>query len=100
MNPSNPNNGGKWSAFQNLGYDVKSDSGRAFGANDVISQVRSQLPKTQATPNGTSPFGPRVEVDVSITGPNGSTGTLVTIWQYDNGSAVPRLITNYLKVHS
>jgi hypothetical protein len=44
-------------------------------------------------------FGRRFEVDIPITGPNGRSGTLLTVWQFDKGSTTPRMITNLLKVH-
>lgn len=48
----------------------------------------------------TSLFGPRFEVKVVIVGPNGKNGTLQTVWQYDQGSDTPRLVTNWLEVHT
>lgn len=33
-----------------------------------------------------------------VTGPNGKSGKLVTIWQIDRGTSVPRMITNWLEV--
>jgi hypothetical protein len=105
MDPDNPNNRtkkddpqtGKWVDFQKLGYDVMTPEGRAAGAQDVMNQVREELPNQPAVFDKTTPFGPRYEVDIPITGPNGKTGKLVTIWQYDAGSTEPRLVTNWLK---
>jgi hypothetical protein len=99
MDPTNPNNGGKWQAFEELGYDVHNPTGRQAGAQNVMSQLRDTLDDTPATLGKTSTHGQRFEVRVQIQGPNGKNGTLVTVWQYDNGSSSPRLITNWLEVH-
>jgi uncharacterized protein YukE len=108
MDPDNPNNRtkkddpntGKWVAFRDLGYDVSTPEARTASAQDVMDQVRDELPDLPAQPTKVTPFGSRYEVDVPIKGPNGKEGTLVTVWQYDNGSTAPRLVTNFLKVHS
>lgn len=108
MDPDNPNNRtkkddpntGKWVAFKDIGYDVSTPEGRTASAQDVMDQVRDELPNLPAKSTKVTPFGSRYEVDVPIKGPNGKEGTLVTVWQYDNGSTVPRLVTNFLKVHS
>ena len=99
MDPANPRNNGKWTAFRDLGYDTATVTGRDEAADDVVSQMRAQLSTAVAIPRPASPYGRRVEVSTILRGPNGRTGTLVTVWQYDIGSTVPRLITNFLKVH-
>ena len=58
-----------------------------------------QLDRLPATEGKQSVFGRRFEVEIPITGPNGRPGTLFTAWQVDSGSAAPRMITNWLKVH-
>jgi Pretoxin HINT domain/Pre-toxin TG len=99
MDPNNVNNEGKWKAFDELGYDVHTESGRKSGAQDVIEQIRRQIQEKPANPARDTAFGSRFTVDIPIQGPNGRTGTLQTTWQYDNGSETPRLITNWLKTH-
>jgi uncharacterized protein YukE len=99
MDPNNPRNEGKWKAWSELGYDVDDLSNRANAADDVTRQVREQLDRLPATEGRQSVFGRRFEVEIPITGPNGRPGTLFTVWQVDSGSAVPRMITNWLKVH-
>ncbi len=99
LNPDHPKNEGKWRAFDQLGYDVQSGSGRQAATDDVMNQIRAKLPDSEAMPVRGSAFGSRFEVDVTITGPNGKTGTLVTIWQIDKGGDSARLITTYLWVH-
>jgi hypothetical protein len=99
MDPGNPNNGGKWKAWLQLGYDVDDLTNRTAASDDVIRQVREQLESLPAQAGKETGFGRRFEVSVPITGPNGRTGTLFTVWQFDQGSTTPRMITNLLKVH-
>lgn len=99
MNPDNPKNLGKWLAFEALGYNVQDGSMREIAAQEMISKIRDRLSLTPAIQNKISPYGIRFEVQIPIQGINGQTGTLITIWQFDNNSDVPRLITNWLEVH-
>lgn len=96
MDQGNPNNAGKWTAWRDIGYDVNTTAGRAAATDDVIAQLGRQLAPGHATYQGEFPGGPRYEMDTIINGPSGQ-GTLKTIWQIEDG--VPRLITNWLKVH-
>jgi filamentous hemagglutinin len=72
---------------------------RAAASEDVIRQVRDQLDRLPAREGKSTDFGRRFEVEIPITGPNGRSGTLFTVWQFDKGSTTPRMITNLLKVH-
>jgi hypothetical protein len=99
MDPGNPNNNGKWKAWSQLGYDVDDLTNRAAASEDVIRQVRDQLDRLPAREGKSTDFGRRFEVEIPITGPNGRSGTLFTVWQFDKGSTTPRMITNLLKVH-
>jgi hypothetical protein len=99
MDPTNPRNEGKWKAWSQLGYDVDDLSNRASATDDVMRQVREQLDRLPASEGTQSMFGRRFEVEIPIVGPNGRPGTLFTAWQVDSGSATPRMITNWLKVH-
>ncbi|MEA2616525.1 MAG: hypothetical protein QOE72_2308, partial [Chloroflexota bacterium] len=49
MNESHPANGGKWVAWNDVGYSIDSASGRAAAAQDVMRQLDAQLPETTAT---------------------------------------------------
>ncbi len=93
-------NNGKFAAFSRVGYKVNTHEGRLRAAVDVTSQVRAYL---ATLPPAKDPqmthHGSRLTVDVPLRGPNGRTGTLVAVWQYDHGSDLPKLITNYLKEH-
>jgi hypothetical protein len=86
MDPNNLKNNGKWKAFEALGYDVRSDAVRQRATQDVTEAKMTQ-------------HGRRFQVRTPITGLNGKEGTLVTTWQFDVGSDVPRLIANWLEVH-
>jgi hypothetical protein len=99
MNPSNAGNAGKWQAIQEVGYALHEPGERSAAAADVMGQLRQQLPTSSAQAGKASTFGPRYQVRVPITGPNGKTGTLVTQWQVDQGATAPRLIANWLEVH-
>lgn len=98
MDANNPNNKGKWKAWGVLGYDVSTPSRRSAAAQDVMAQIERELPNQIATFDKINPHGVVYEIVIPITGPNGRSGMLVTYWQYDAGSDIPRLITNYLKV--
>lgn len=98
MDPTNPKNGGKWEAWEELGYDVQTPEGRTSATQDVTNQLQKELADNPAINPKETAFGMRFEVDVPITGPNGQQEALVTIWPYDTGSDIPRLITNWLKV--
>jgi len=99
MDPGNSRNGGKWKAWSQLGYDVDDLTNRTAAADDVIRQIRDQLESLPARAGKQTDFGRRFEVNVPVTGPNGRKGTLFTVWQFDEGSTTPRMITNLLKVH-
>ncbi|PSF33618.1 hypothetical protein C7H19_19725 [Aphanothece hegewaldii CCALA 016] len=98
MNPNNPNNQGKWIAFATIGYEVRNANGRYSAAQDIINQLRFQLSNIPAILDESSIYGIRFEVQVVIIGANGRRGILVTKWQIDNNTDIPKLTTNWLKV--
>lgn len=98
MNPNNPNNQGKWMAFAAVGYNVKNAQGRYSAAQDIINQLRFQLDNIPAILDKPSIYGIRFEVQIIIVGANGRQGILVTKWQIDNDTDIPKLTTNWLKV--
>jgi uncharacterized protein DUF6883/type VII secretion system ESX-1 substrate len=100
MDPGNARNRGKWKVWSELGYDVDDLTNRAAASDDVIRQVREQLERLPAREGRDTQYGRRFEVEIPITGPNGRSGTLFTAWQFDAGSTIPRMITNWLKVHA
>jgi hypothetical protein len=99
MNREHPQNDGKWKAWADLGYSIDSPEDRAAAAKDVSAQLSAQLAAASATLTSKTQYGPRIEVRTEVVGPNGRTGTLVTLWQYDSGLDTPRLVTNWLKTH-
>lgn len=99
MNPANIGSQNKWMAFAAIGYNVHHAESRWNAAQNVIQQLQASLPGAPATPGRSAQYGQRYQVCTQITGPNGKTGTLVTIWQIDRGKNEPRLITNWLEAH-
>ena len=68
---------------------------------DLKQAILAGLPHTAATPQRETPFGKKYTVIVPVTGPNGRTADVMTVWQFDrlSGGAlrdVPRLVTLYL----
>ncbi len=61
----------------------------------IISKVNGGTAKLVKTHD--TEFGPRYTFEIPVTGPNGNTKTVVVVYQIDNDSGIPRLITNYLK---
>lgn len=98
MDPANPRNEGKWEAWTQLGYDL--DTRRGEAATDVSRQLRHQLPDAPISGDLDTAFGPRRSTRTTVIGPNGRAATLVCVWQYDHGSTRPRMITNWLEVHT
>ncbi|MBM3239058.1 hypothetical protein FJZ31_22425 [Candidatus Poribacteria bacterium] len=99
MNPHHPENQGKADGFKQLGYDVDIFEGRIAAMLDVVVQLRAKLKESPALLSRKTFYGLWYEVRTEITGPNGKKGTLATLWQYDIGTSVPRLLTNWLEVH-
>jgi hypothetical protein len=97
MDRDNPNNDGKWSAWDAIGFDVETTGGRQTATDDVLDQLKNQLGGTPATAGRKAEWGGRFEVGTIVSGPSGQ-GTLRTVWQVEGG--IPRLITNWLEVHS
>lgn len=97
MAPENPNNDGKHEAWIALGYDL--GPGRRRAAEDVMRQLCQLLPATRVSGRTETEYGPRYSTRTRVVGPNGRTGTLVSVWQFDRGSEDPRMITHWLEVH-
>jgi hypothetical protein len=73
------------------------------GANweQLRRAILDGLPACEATPLSQTPFGRKYGVVVPVTGPNGRTADVMTVWQYDrlpDGAfgAAPQLATLYL----
>ena len=98
MDETNLQNQGKAEAWKRLGYNVDTAEGRQAAAEQVINQLRQQLPTDPAQINRMSGHGLRYETRTAIDGPDGQQGTLVSEWQYDQGSDMPRMITNWVEI--
>lgn len=80
-----------------LGYDVEGH--RDDAAADVTRQLREQLPDAGVVDEEDTAYGPRRTTETTVIGPDGRTGTLVCVWQYDIGTTLPRMVTHWLEVH-
>jgi hypothetical protein len=98
MDPTHPKNGGKWRAWEELGYDVHSVAGRQQATQDVLQQIQPQVGTTAASPAKVTPFGECYKMDLKIQGPNGKSAMLETTWQIDNGTTAAKLTTNWAKI--
>ena len=65
-------------------------------AEELIAQIRRGIMSAPATPGVTDKFGPRMTVDVLVSGPAGQ-AVVRTGWIYDPGSTAPRLTTIFVK---
>jgi hypothetical protein len=68
---------------------------------DLKRAILDALPRCDAAPQPDTPFGKKYTVVVPVTGPNGRSADVLTVWQYDrlpDGTLrdVPRLVTLYL----
>ena len=88
LNAAHPDNGGKAAFFAGLGFTHRdwktfADALRHLAAfSAVITSMESV-------------HGIKYIVDGTIQGPNGSFGTVRTIWIIDSGRDRPRLVTAY-----
>ncbi len=96
MDPTAKNDG-KWKAWSKLGYNI--GEGRAAAAADVERQLKAGLPSSPVVGRQNTVHGIKLQTRTVIRGPNGAEGTVVAVWQYDNGTDIPRMITNWLEVH-
>lgn len=68
-------------------------------ADSLISQIHSAVTKGKSRPYevSKSEYGIKYKYRISVKGPNGKTKNVIAVYQIDNGSTKPRLITNYLE---
>jgi hypothetical protein len=71
--------------------------GRLGYSQDIAGQLdadlREQILSLEALPGRPSPYGQKYEILGPLTGPNGSTAWVRTIWIILTGEKVPRLVT-------
>ena len=88
----NPKAKGKAEAYEKgLGYTQKNAEGLI---KQIHNYVSSGNPPDQVTQ---TQYGTKYKYRIPVTGPNGKTKIVVAVYQIDNGSTTPRLITNYLE---
>ena len=92
LNPNNLSGGAdKAKVFESaLGYNQSN-------ATQLIEQIQSKLPKSEAVVGNLDKYGQRFTVDIPITGPNGRTAIVRTGWILEHGSDVPRMTTLFVK---
>ena len=81
-----PDGRGKAQYLGRLGY-----SQDAFGRLDA--DLREQVLSLEAQPGRASRYGEKYEILGSLTGPNGNTAWVRTIWIVLTGETAPRLVT-------
>ena len=90
LNPDHPVGGNKARVFKSaLGYDKNN-------AGELIEQIYSKLPESEAVMGKLDQYGQRYTVDMSITGVNGNTATVRTGWIVKTECEIPSLTTLYI----
>ena len=93
LNPNNPNAPGKAEAYQRgLGYNQKNAEG-------LIKQISYAVTSGSVRPYdiSQSQYGVKYKYRIPVIGPNGNTKNVIAVYQLDNDSKIPRMITNYLE---
>ena len=86
LSPTHPVGHFKAVVFNALGYSVED---WPVLAEDLLALARTQ----PARPGRLSPHGQKYEVSDKLTGPNGRSGTFVTVWVLRSGDLAPRFVT-------
>jgi Domain of unknown function (DUF6883) len=86
LSTTHPDGRGKAEYLGRLGY-----SQDAFGQLDA--DLRAQVLSREAQPGRASRYGQKYEILGSLTGPNGNTARVRTIWIILTGETAPRLVT-------
>ena len=95
LNPQNERGRHKARVFEStLGFNLSNWT-------QLKEAILDALPHHEATSTGETVFGKKFEVVLSITGLNGRTVDVMTVWQFDclddrTFSDVPRLVTVYV----
>lgn len=68
----------------------------------MTTMVGSLTESAEVVEHGPHPHGWKYRLDFPVEGPDGSakTGTLATIWLRKPGEDAPRMITNWVEVHT
>lgn len=92
LNPDNPNAKGKAESYKKgLGYTKEN-------ADGLISQVEKYvLSGNRPYEVSQSEFGTKYKFRIPVLGPNGKTKNVIAVYQIDNGTSIPRMVTNYME---
>jgi len=86
LNPEHPDGASKAVYFAEMGF--------VRGNWELLEQaIRQQHLNQPAVPGQTSPYGVKFEITAPITGPNGVTRNVTTVWIYKIGQDYPSLVT-------
>ena len=91
--PGNPNAREKAEANKRgLGYTEEN-------ARELRDKMHLRVSSEKSVPYEIqkSEYGTKYKYRISITGPSGKTKNVIAVYQIDNGTTVPRMITNYLE---
>ena len=86
LSPTHPIGHFKAVVFNALGYTVENWQ---VLAEDLLALARTH----PASPGRPSPHGQKYEVSGKLTGPNGRSGTFVTVWMLKSGDLAPKFVT-------
>ena len=95
LNPQNERGWHKARVFEStLGFNLSNWT-------QLKEAILDTLPYHEATSTGETAFGKKFELVLSVTGLNGRTANVMTVWQFDclddrTFSDVPRLVTVYV----
>jgi Domain of unknown function (DUF6883) len=73
-----------------LGFDQSN-------AENLAAQIREGVLRNPAVEGSSDQYGKRFNVDIPVTGPNGSTKTVRTGWIFDPGATRARLVTIFVR---
>jgi hypothetical protein len=91
LDPNHPVGRNKAKVFESsLGY-------KQSNANQLMEQVQSKLPNSEAVLGVADQYGQRFTVDIPITGVNGNEAVVRTGWILEPGSEIPRMTTIFVK---
>ena len=86
LSPTHPVGRFKAAYFGMLGFHLENWT----ALQDALRQIPLNFPASQGK---FSRFGNKYEVPAMLTGPNGRTASVVTVWIVPHGDDVPRLVT-------
>lgn len=88
LNPAHPDNGGKASFFEALGFSIADP-------DVLVAALASLGAHGQVTAEMVTDHGQKYVVDGGIQLPDGTVANVRSVWIVDRGQQVPRLVTAY-----